>query len=130
MEVQYVSWTRQSAAFFCCVAKLGESLTGRSLFAYVRGSQEDNSRRFSSFICICQRLLVVDDIYLHLPMVCNSLTMEGAPGSGSGCEAQSTSTLLPRLRWRLGFCRVEPWHCDKDHLYTQWLVIQHPWAWH
>ena len=103
MEVQYVSWTRQSAAFFCCVAKLGESLTGRCLFAYVRGSQEDNSRRFSSFICISQSfviqlllLLVVDDIYLHLPMVCNSLTVEGAPGSG--CEAQSTSTLLPRLR--------------------------------
>ena len=94
MEVQYVSWTRQSAAFFCCVAKLGESLTGRCLFAYVRGSQEDNSRRFSSFICICQRfviqwllLLVVDDIYLHLSEVCNSLTVKVRQGVGVRLKA-------------------------------------------
>ena len=89
MEVQYVSWTRQFAAFFCCVAKLGESLTGRCLFAYVRGSQEDNSRRFSSFICICQRLLVVDDIYLHLSVVCNSLTVKVRQGVGVGVRLKA-----------------------------------------
>ena len=78
------------------MAKLGDSLTGRCLFAYVRGSLEDNPRRFSSFICISQRfviqgllLLVVDDIYLYLSVVCNSLTVKVCQGVGVGVRLKA-----------------------------------------